>query len=90
MFDVLAVTPLAAQAERRRTAIESRDFPPRFRLSLARKDAELIMEAAAAAGLDLRAMEAARTWLADAQARGAGAEDYSAVLGTILDSARVD
>ncbi len=38
-FDVLAATPLAAQAERRRAALETRSFPPRFSLELARKDA---------------------------------------------------
>jgi 3-hydroxyisobutyrate dehydrogenase-like beta-hydroxyacid dehydrogenase len=40
VFDVLAATPLAQQAERRRGAIESGEYPPRFALSLARKDAD--------------------------------------------------
>ena len=83
-FDVLAATPIAGQAERRRPALESHDYPPRFALALARKDAELIREAAAAAEIDLRVTEAARTWLADAQAAGWGAEDYSSVLERIL------
>jgi 3-hydroxyisobutyrate dehydrogenase/2-hydroxy-3-oxopropionate reductase len=84
-FDVLATTPLAAQAERRRAAIESGTYPARFSLSLARKDADLILEAAATAGTDLRIGAAARAWLAEAG--GAGADpDYSAVLARILEA----
>ena len=83
-FDVLAETALAAQAERRRAAIETGDYPKRFGLSLARKDADLILEAAAAAGADLRLLAAARTWFADAEEAGRGDDDYSAVLGEIV------
>lgn len=82
-FEVLAATPLADQAERRRQAFESGDYPPRFALSLAHKDTDLILEAAAAAGADLRAVEAARSWLADAKEAGLGDQDYSAVLARI-------
>ena len=84
VFDVLAGTPLAAQAERRRAAIESTTFPPRFKLSLARKDADLILAAADEAGLELRLAEAARTWFADAEEAGWGELDYSAVLARLL------
>jgi 3-hydroxyisobutyrate dehydrogenase/2-hydroxy-3-oxopropionate reductase len=83
-FDVLAATPLAAQAERRRPAIEGDDFPPRFSLSLARKDADLIAEAAGETGLDLRVTAAVRRWLADAEDASWGDRDYSAVLAWIL------
>ena len=75
-FEVLATTPLVAQAERRRPALESGDYAPRFPLRLARKDADLIAEL----GLDLRLLEAARSWLAEA---GDGDRDYSAVLERI-------
>ena len=81
-FDVLAATPIAAQAERRRPAVEANEYPTRFALSLARKDAELL--AAAVDGADLRVFEAARSWLADAEAAGRGGEDYSSVLAQIL------
>jgi len=84
IFDVLAATPLAAQAERRRQAIESGSYPPRFKLSLARKDAELVLAAAKEAGVDLRLAEAARTWFAEAEESGLGALDYSAVLARLL------
>jgi 3-hydroxyisobutyrate dehydrogenase-like beta-hydroxyacid dehydrogenase len=87
-FEVLAVTPLAAQAERRRPAVESGQYPRRFALPLARKDADLIVEAAAAAGADLRVIAAVRSWLADAVQAGYENEDYSAVLARILGSRR--
>jgi 3-hydroxyisobutyrate dehydrogenase/2-hydroxy-3-oxopropionate reductase len=83
-FEVLAATPLAAQAERRRPAIESGEYPARFSLSLAQKDADLITEAAAEAGIDMRLAKAARTWLADANEAGWADWDYSAVLAWIL------
>jgi 3-hydroxyisobutyrate dehydrogenase-like beta-hydroxyacid dehydrogenase len=83
-FEVLSATPLAAQAERRRPALEAGEYPPRFRLSLARKDAELVEEAAATAGRDLPALAAAREHLAAAERAGLGDEDYAAVLKQIL------
>jgi 3-hydroxyisobutyrate dehydrogenase-like beta-hydroxyacid dehydrogenase len=88
-FDVLGKTALASQAERRRSAVESGDYPPRFALYLARKDADLILEAAARTGTELRLTNAAREWLADAEEAGLGEADYSAVLARILESARV-
>ena len=86
-FEVLAATPLAAQAERRRAAIETGEYPTRFSLSLALKDVDLILEAAATAGVDLRLVTAARTWLAEAEEAGWGDRDYAAVLARILGAA---
>jgi 3-hydroxyisobutyrate dehydrogenase/2-hydroxy-3-oxopropionate reductase len=83
-FEILAATPIAAQAERRRPALDSGEYPPRFSLSLARKDAELVADAAASAGVDLPVAAAALTWLADAEENGHGDEDYAAVLAEIL------
>ncbi len=82
-FEVLSATPLSAQAQRRRTAIEGADYPTRFALSLARKDADLVLEAAAAAGVDVRLATAARAWLADAEQSDSGGHDYSAVLARV-------
>lgn len=79
-FSVLERTPLAAQAERRRAAIEDGTFPPRFALSLARKDAALV----AASPARLPVAEAALAWLAEAERAGEGDRDYAAVLATIL------
>ena len=87
-FEVLSVTPLAAQVERRRASIESGEYPPRFTLSLARKDADLIRSAARASKVDLRLLLAARTWLAEAEFRGLADQDYSAVLAWILEHGR--
>jgi 3-hydroxyisobutyrate dehydrogenase-like beta-hydroxyacid dehydrogenase len=86
-FDVLEATPLGEQAKRRRPAFESGEYPPRFSLSLARKDADLILDAAAQRELDLRLATAAREWLADAERSGRGADDYSAVLAEIVSRA---
>jgi 3-hydroxyisobutyrate dehydrogenase/2-hydroxy-3-oxopropionate reductase len=89
-FDVLAATPLAAQSARRRDAIETGDYPARFPLSLARKDADLIAETAAAIGLDLRLGVAVARWLADAEDSGLGDRDYSAILEKIIGEAALD
>lgn len=83
-FDVLARTPLAAQAERRRRSVETGEYPTRFALYLARKDANLIAEAAAETGADLRVSAAAGSWLAEAEEDGWGDRDYTAVLARIL------
>jgi quercetin dioxygenase-like cupin family protein len=68
--------------------VESGVFPPRFTLSLASKDADLIVAAAGATGTEVRLTGAARTWLVDAEAAGLGAMDYTAVLHHIPSSHR--
>jgi HAD superfamily hydrolase (TIGR01450 family) len=83
-WQLLATTPLAAQAEKRRPLLEAGDYPPRFSLSLARKDARLINQAGEAVGVDLRLTRAAETWLAEAERAGLGPRDYTTVLATIL------
>ena len=82
-FEVLALTPLGVQAERRRAAVESGEFPRRFSLALARKDAELIVDAAAEAGIDVRLLAAAASWFRDADEEGWSERDYSAILARI-------
>lgn len=83
-FEVLSGTPVAEQARRRRQAFESGEFPYRFGMSLARKDADLIAEAARAVGVELRLAPAARSWLDDAVESGLADRDYSAVLKHIV------
>ncbi|MGH7667015.1 MAG: HAD-IIA family hydrolase [Candidatus Dormibacteria bacterium] len=85
-FAILAATPLAAQAERRRPGLQGDGPPPRFPLSLARKDAQLISAAAASAGLDLPLTRAAEYWFTRAVSSGLGAQDYAVVLREILGS----
>jgi 3-hydroxyisobutyrate dehydrogenase-like beta-hydroxyacid dehydrogenase len=84
IFEVLSATPIAAQAARRRAGIETGEFPTRFRLSLARKDAELIMQAAAGSGVELKVGGAMAAWLAAADEAGSGDRDYAAVLRAII------
>ncbi|HET6790236.1 MAG TPA: NAD(P)-dependent oxidoreductase [Actinomycetota bacterium] len=84
-MDILAQTPLGLASKRRREQLETEEFPLRFRLALARKDAELIQEAAEAAHADTRVLAAAATWFADAEEAGLGDEDYSTVLQRIID-----
>lgn len=86
-FEVLAASPLAAQAERRRGPLESGEFPLRFSLALARKDADLVLEAAADAGLSVPVVAAARGWLDGAVQAGRGDDDYSSVLAHIAEQA---
>jgi 3-hydroxyisobutyrate dehydrogenase/2-hydroxy-3-oxopropionate reductase len=83
-YRALSTGPLAAQVARRRAAIERGDYPPRFALRLACKDADLINEHVRAAGLELPVQEAARAWLAAAQSEGRGGDDYTAVLATVV------
>jgi len=80
-FEVLSTTPVAAQAERRREPFESGEYPLRFALELALKDANLI--SAAAEGMDLKVARAARQWFAEAAEAGAGEDDYSSILAYI-------
>jgi 3-hydroxyisobutyrate dehydrogenase-like beta-hydroxyacid dehydrogenase len=90
LYSVLSATPLAEQARRRRPALESNAFPPRFRLSLARKDGDLLEALASSVGLDLRLARAATAWLVDAEEHGLGEQDYTAVLPFILGAAKSD
>lgn len=86
IFDVLAATPLAAQAERRRASIENGEYPLRFALALAHKDADLIIDAARRRGLDMRIASAARDWFIEAEKAGLAERDYSTVLSHIAES----
>jgi 3-hydroxyisobutyrate dehydrogenase-like beta-hydroxyacid dehydrogenase len=83
-YEILTTTPLGAQAERRRDAVESGEYPKRFALALARKDAELILAAGADARVDLRLATATAEWLRDADEGGFGDLDYTALLAWIL------
>jgi 3-hydroxyisobutyrate dehydrogenase-like beta-hydroxyacid dehydrogenase len=83
-WDLLETTPLAAQAGRRRPAIEDGSYPPRFPLRLASKDAELI----GSSGLGLRIGRVLAGWFADAAADGCADLDYTAVLGYVIAAGR--
>ena len=87
-FEVLARSPLGEQAKRRREPFEAGEYPPRFPLRLAHKDAELVAAAAQATQIRPRLSEAARSWLAEADAASWGERDYAAVLAWIVENAR--
>jgi 3-hydroxyisobutyrate dehydrogenase-like beta-hydroxyacid dehydrogenase len=86
-FEVLSVTPIAAQAERRREAVESGEYPRRFALALGLKDANLVREAAQESGAELKVAAAAQEWFAEAAEAGWDDRDYSAILAWIQRSA---
>jgi 3-hydroxyisobutyrate dehydrogenase-like beta-hydroxyacid dehydrogenase len=83
-FEVLEATPLAAQAARRREALTTSEFPKHFGLSLARKDAELVVAAADEHALEVPVLEAARRWFTEADTASWGDRDYSEVLRWIF------
>jgi 3-hydroxyisobutyrate dehydrogenase len=87
-FEVLARSPLTEQAKRRRDAFDAGDYPPRFPLALAHKDAELVAAVATKSRIDLRLSEAARSWLADAEAASWGERDYASLLAWIVEQNR--
>jgi 3-hydroxyisobutyrate dehydrogenase-like beta-hydroxyacid dehydrogenase len=83
VFDVLIEgSHLRSIVGSKRESIESTTYPPRFKLSLARKDLDLVTRAA---GRPLPVVEASRRWFETAEAEGAGEEDYSAVVEAILE-----
>lgn len=83
-LDVLSGSQLGAAVSAKRESIETRSYPPRFKLSLAAKDLRLVTEAAAKTGRELPVASAARRWLEQAVEAGSGDLDYSAVVATIV------
>jgi 3-hydroxyisobutyrate dehydrogenase-like beta-hydroxyacid dehydrogenase len=87
VLDMLEGSQLAPAVRAKRSNIESGHYPPNFKLRHAAKDLRLVIEAASAAGRDLRDLKvtaAARAWLDSAVDRGAADLDFSAVVATIL------
>ena len=70
-------------AKSKRSLVESGVYTPNFTLSLAAKDLRLVMDAAEAAGVELRVAAAARSWLERADEHGLGDLDYSAVIADV-------
>ena len=80
MFKVLSTTPLSAQAERRRPVIEGAEPPVRFRLALATKDADVIVDEGRRAGVEAEIAKVAAARFRAAEETGDGDRDYSAIL----------
>ena len=83
VLDVLSDSPIGVAARGKRSRLETGTYPPNFKVSLARKDASLVVEAADRAALDLPLARAARTWMERAEEAGFGELDYSAVIARI-------
>jgi 3-hydroxyisobutyrate dehydrogenase-like beta-hydroxyacid dehydrogenase len=83
VFDVLEDSPMGVTVKRKRKNVSAGEFAPDFKLSLARKDARLVAEAAENHGLDLPLARAARRWMDDAEEAGLGELDYSAVTAQV-------
>jgi 3-hydroxyisobutyrate dehydrogenase-like beta-hydroxyacid dehydrogenase len=86
VFDVLVGSPIGVTAKSKRNNISSGRYPPNFKLRLAVKDVDLVHDTATRLGLELRVAEAARSWLKDAERKGLGEMDYSAVIALITGS----
>lgn len=83
VLDILSESPIGVTAKGKRPLIESGVYTPNFTLALAAKDLRLVMEAAEAAGVELRVAAAARSWLERADEHGLGDLDYSAVIADV-------
>ena len=83
VLDILSESPIGVTAKGKRPLIESGVYTPNFTLGLAAKDLRLVMEAAAAAGVELRLASAARSWFERADEHGLGDLDYSAVIADV-------
>lgn len=82
-LDLLAETPAGPWVGYVRERVERGEFPPNFKLSLARKDLRLTAEEAMAAGLSLRLVPAAMSWLEQAELEGLGGMDHTAVMAFV-------
>lgn len=83
VLDILSESAIGVTAKGKRPLIESGVYKPNFSLGLAAKDLRLVMEAAEAAGVELRVAAAARSWLERADEHGLGDLDYSAVIADV-------
>jgi 3-hydroxyisobutyrate dehydrogenase-like beta-hydroxyacid dehydrogenase len=84
VLNMLEGSPLAPVVRAKRANIESGHYPPAFKLRHAAKDLRLVVEAAAAAGRDVKVSAASRAWLDAAANSGAADLDFSAVVTTIV------
>ncbi len=88
ILEVLEESPIGVTASSKKELILSGDFIPRFRLALGLKDATLVEEYAAKAGLSLPVSNAAHDWFDKAAQLGFGDEDYSAVVKAIREQSK--
>jgi len=84
-FEILERTPLAAQATRRRHAVDTGVYPRRFPLNLARKDAELVCSELRSSGQEAKLTEAILSWFLSAENAGLGESDYTELMPHIFE-----
>lgn len=83
VLDILAESPIGPTVKSKRDKIESGEYPPNFKLSLAAKDLRLVSRAAEREGADVRLARAAQHWFEAADEAGLGHLDYSAVIAHV-------
>jgi 3-hydroxyisobutyrate dehydrogenase len=80
-LDVIDGGPVGpAYARIKGDAMRAREYPPNFPVRMAAKDAELVVDAARVAGVDLRLAEPVRATFAAAEAGGRGDLDMAAIV----------
>ena len=80
----------APYARAKATAMIARSFEPSAHLSVGRKDATLVREAARVAGIEARLLEAVAEQFRVADQAGHGHEDLAAVYWAARDSKEMD
>jgi len=83
VLDILSDSAIGVTARGKRSRIERGAYPPNFTLELARKDAELVVEEARRAGVEMPVAIGASGWMTEADEAGFGGLDYSAVIARI-------
>jgi 3-hydroxyisobutyrate dehydrogenase len=83
-FDLIEGTPFSAPyAQMKGKHMIAAQFPPSFPLDMAHKDVRLVLEAARDTGQALPVTDAIERQYADAEARGRGRDDLSAVISAL-------
>jgi 3-hydroxyisobutyrate dehydrogenase-like beta-hydroxyacid dehydrogenase len=80
VLDLLENSYLGGMVKAKREMLESGEYPPQFKLSLAAKDLRLVVRAAADGGRTLRGSAVAREAFDAAEEAGRGDEDYAALV----------
>jgi 3-hydroxyisobutyrate dehydrogenase-like beta-hydroxyacid dehydrogenase len=88
LLDMLEDSQFGPAVRAKRSNIETGEFQPSFKLRHAEKDLRLVVEAAAAAKLNLRVASAAKEWFDEAAEAGAADLDFSAVVAKITGRER--
>ena len=86
VLDLLENSYLGGMVTTKRAMLDSGEYPPQFKLSLAAKDLRLVERAAADGGRTLRGSTVAREAFDAAEAAGRGDEDYAALMAWLEEA----